>query len=361
MRARDEQPERDAGDGSNQAGHGALAEEEPADLAARRAERAQDANLGPALRHGDRERVVDDEHADEEREQARDVHHDRVGGGHRLELLPAPRRRIHLEPRPEQPAQLRLRLRDRPPRLQREVDAVERAPAAEHPLRRVDVHHREVPAERARQTARRHDPAHGERPLAERRAERDRPVHLEAVLLGELPRHHERVGLREEDERIVDHRLVGVLDVVLAQAAIAGHVDAEDQQLALAADPGVHHRLDHGHGHAHGRGRLHGLQHFLVEPGLARRDLQLGLAGDAVDGLVEGVQHALVGRVHADEHRHPQHDPGHRQHRPQDVLAEVRPADEAQEDHASASRPRRGGRRAARLFVDSCRPPSCRG
>ena len=48
----------------------------------------------------------------------------------------------------------------------------------------------------------------------------------------------------------------------------------------------------------------------LVEAGFARRHLQLGLAGNAVDGAVEGEQHALVRGVHADEHRHAQHDAG---------------------------------------------------
>ena len=40
---------------------------------ARRAERPQDADLRSPLRHGDRERVVDDEHPDEQREHARDA------------------------------------------------------------------------------------------------------------------------------------------------------------------------------------------------------------------------------------------------------------------------------------------------
>ena len=56
----------------------------------------------------------------------------------------------------------------------------------------------------------------------------------EAVLVGELLRDDDRVGLREEDQRIVDDRLVAALEVVVAQAAVAGHVDAEDQQVALA-------------------------------------------------------------------------------------------------------------------------------
>ena len=43
----------------------------------------------------------------------------------------------------------------------------------------------------------------------------------------------DRIGLRQEHQRIVDDRLVAAFEVVVAQAAIAGHVDAEDQQVAL--------------------------------------------------------------------------------------------------------------------------------
>ena len=56
------------------------------------------------------------------------------------------------------------------------------------------------------------------------------------VSLGELTRHDQRVRLRQEDERVVDDRLVGGFEVVVAKAAVAGHVDAEHQQAALTGD-----------------------------------------------------------------------------------------------------------------------------
>ena len=96
---------------------------------------------------------------------------------------------------------------------------------------------------------------------------------------------------------------------------------------------GVDDRFDDRHGDADRRARLHRLEHLFVEAGLARRHLQLGLAGDAIDGAREREQHALIRGVHADEHRDAEHDAGRRQQRPQDVLAEVRPADQAQQDH----------------------------
>ena len=125
--ARNQDAEPQARERSDQAGHRALAEKEPADLPARGAERAQDADLRPPFGHRNREGVVDDEHPDEQREHARDAHHDRVGREHLLELLPAARRRVDLEARAEQRRELLFGLRDRPARLDRQVDAIELA------------------------------------------------------------------------------------------------------------------------------------------------------------------------------------------------------------------------------------------
>ena len=55
-----------------------------------------------------------------------------------------------------------------------------------------------------------------------------------AVSIGELLRDDDRIGLREKHERIVDDGLVAALEIVVAQAAIARHVDAENQDVALA-------------------------------------------------------------------------------------------------------------------------------
>ena len=55
-------------------------------------ERAQDADLRPPLRDRDRERVVDDEHPDEQREQAGDLQRQRVDAEHRLEIARRGRR-----------------------------------------------------------------------------------------------------------------------------------------------------------------------------------------------------------------------------------------------------------------------------
>ena len=81
-----------------------------------------------------------------------------------------------------------------------------------------------------------HDAADGELLVAFDGAERDAAADREVVLVGELLRQDERIGLREKDQRIVDDRLVAALEIVVAQAAVAGHVDAEHQQVALARD-----------------------------------------------------------------------------------------------------------------------------
>ena len=153
--------------------HGALGKEEPPNLAARRAERTEDADLRPPLRHRDRERVVDDEHPDEEREGARDVHHQRVPA--RIDSAWLAARWPAAEPRSPgraAPRSSRWQFTMRRSPLHREIDAVERASAPEHLLRRVHVHHGQVAAERAGQSRRLHDAAHRELPLPLRGSQR---------------------------------------------------------------------------------------------------------------------------------------------------------------------------------------------
>jgi hypothetical protein len=167
-------------------------------------------------------------------------------------------------------------------------------------------------------------------------------------------RRDQRIGLREEHERVVNHRIIAALQVVIAEAAIAGHIDPENEQVALAFDPRVNDRFDHGDRHANGLRSLNLVQNRLVETGLAGAHLQFRLPGDPIDCAREREEHALIRGVHADEHRHPEYDPGDRQQCSQHVLSEVRPADQPDEDHgvtralpARCGRPRRPGRREA--------------
>ena len=114
-------------------------------------------------------------------------------------------------------------------------------------------------------------------------------------------------------------------------------------RLPSPALPELDDGLDDRHGDAHRGRRLHGLEHFFGKPGLAGRHLQFRLAGNPIDRAVEREEDALVGRVHADEHRDAEHDPGDREQRPQHVPPDVRPADEAQQVHGRRTLGR-GGR-----------------
>ena len=193
---------------SNDAGDGALAEEDPPDLRARGAERAQDADLRSAFGHGDRKRVVDDEHPDEEREEARDAHHQRERRDHRLELLAAPGRWLDLEPGAELHLERALDVGERRAWREGQIDAIERAPASEHLLSRVDVHDREIAAKGARQSRGRHHAADREGLITFDGAQRDPAAKTDAVTTRELTGQDDRIGLREEHQRVVDDGLV---------------------------------------------------------------------------------------------------------------------------------------------------------
>ena len=130
----------------------------------------------------------------------------------------------------------------------------------------------------------------------------------EVVSRRELVGDDDGIGLREKHERVVDDRLVAALEVVLAQAAIACHVDAENQDVALTGQPRRRRRLDDGHRHLHFGNRLDALEHLFGKPGLARRHLQLSRAGDAIDRSLEREEHRLIRRVHRDEHGDAEHD-----------------------------------------------------
>ena len=135
------------------------------------------------------------------------------------------------------------------------VDTIEPATAAEDLLCRVDIHHREAAAERARQA-----PGF----MMPRTVNCLRPsIVSRSILLlmpsrcscGEVRRDDQRIGLRQEDEGIVDDAFLAAFKIVIAKAAVAGHVYGEDQQTARIREGRIHDRFDHGHGHANVRDR----------------------------------------------------------------------------------------------------------
>ncbi len=86
---------------------------------------------------------------------------------------------------------------------------------------------------------------------------------------------------------------------------------------------GVRGRLYHGGGGFHLGKRSDALEDVLFEAGFTRGDLELGRAGDAIDGLVKCREHALIRGVHADEHGDTEYDSGHGEDHAQEVLARV--------------------------------------
>ena len=83
----------------DEAGDGALGEEQGADLGARGAQGAQDSDLRAALGHGDGEGIVDDEHPDEQGEEAGDAGDRGIDGQQRFELAAAAGRGLDGEAR----------------------------------------------------------------------------------------------------------------------------------------------------------------------------------------------------------------------------------------------------------------------
>ena len=134
------------------------------------------------------------------------------------------------------------------------------------------------------------------------------------------------IGLRDEDQRVVDDVFVGVVEIVVAEAAVAGHIDGDDEQLALSLDARLDFRFDHRRRGAHLAHGLHALQHVLVETGVAGRDLELRLAGDPVHGVAEGASTESFAVRMPTSSAMPSAMPAVVSTRAQQVLAEVGPA-----------------------------------
>src|SRR4029077_16524655 len=101
----------------------------------------------------------------------------------------------------------------------------------EYLLRRVYIHHGQVATESARHSGRAHDAAYSELSITGNGRQRKAAVHTELIALGKFLRNHQSVRLGQEDEGIVNNRFVRILQFVVAKAAVAGHVDAENQDV----------------------------------------------------------------------------------------------------------------------------------
>ena len=209
--------------------------------------------------------------------------------------------------------------------LQGKINAVEPTSPPKYFLRRIDIHHRQITTECRRQSAAFHDAAHGKR---------FRPLHGfheyfgidgKAIGFGKFTSHHQRIGLRKKYQRVVNHRLPTVFQIVIAQAAIAGHVHGQDQNVARSFQFGVNTRFNHWHRHTHFRNGLNLFQNLFGKTRLPGCDLKLGCTGNAIHCLMKSFQHRLIRSVHSNKYSHTQHNTHHSKYSAQPMFASILP------------------------------------
>ena len=223
------------------------------------------------------------------------------------------------------------------PGLQREIDPIERAAAPEHLLRCVDVHDREIAAEGLVNPVDFMMPRIVNCLFAFGGARAESAPEPNAVACRRTPSTPSASRAARGKQRVVDHRLFSSFQVVVAKAAVAGHVDTEHQQVALrrqcsvsttASITGTATRTSDADWTfsrmSSSKPASPALTCSSVLPAIGRRS-------------GERDEHALIGGVHADEHGDAEHDAGRRQHDPEHVLPEVRPADQSEQNHQDAA------------------------
>ena len=179
--------EEEAGDGRERADDQRLAEHGGHHLATRRADRPQRRELAHPLRDRDRDRVEDDERADEERDAAeaeQDLLDDPDEADVLRLLLHLRAHRPHLSGRRQQRPDLGRELRRRDVPLRGDADDVELADLVEELLRRLEVEDGDRRRADRGHGAELHDPGDGEELLRPARDDADRVARLVVLLVG---------------------------------------------------------------------------------------------------------------------------------------------------------------------------------
>ncbi len=320
-----------------------LGEDERQDHPPPRPDGAKNADLPPPLGDGNARGVGDEDETDDQRQQTEHGGHGLKRAHHVLELRGASRGAIRAVPRPERALELprdrlEIRARDRD-----DVHAIELSLLAEGLAGAVDVHDRDVPAERRRRPLRLEESTNRQLDSAAGGREIELGAALQQVSFGEFAREHDAVRLIEKDERVLDHfladRFVGA-DFLLAQ-----DVDTENRQrfasmLRIGEKPA---RFDERHGARHACDLFDRLELLFGKSGLARADGQRGLPGRRLDRLVEGGESRVVDDADGHEERHAESDPDGGENCPQRPRAKLRETDHADDSHApspSIRRPR---------------------
>jgi hypothetical protein len=316
--------------GAGQADDRPLGEEQPQDRPARHAERAQDADLAPAPGGRHREDVEDEEHRDEHRLPRSQGQRAAEVLDQHFHLGAALRRRVDRVTGAESGRQTLRTLVHLDGRIEKDVDAVEQPPAGEDVLGRVEIHQRDVAPERGRRPFRLDEAAHGERLVSVARLEAKRVVDRQSLARRELLGEADRVGLREEDERVVQNVLVA--EVPIADRTVPQEVDAEHHQRLLGLPRRLHDRLDDRLRGGDAGDRAHRLHGGFGDAGLPRRDLELRLPGDLVHRLPQRDAKRRGGQLDRDVDADPERHARQRQERDDPVLLEVGPGDPAQKE-----------------------------
>jgi hypothetical protein len=215
--------------------------------------------------------VVDDEEADDERDQPGDAHQHAQREEDVLGLPAVGCGLFDLRSAGEPRFDGRLHGDAVATRRDTHVDAIDTAGLAEEALGRWQIHQADAAAEQGGRTDGIDEPTHDECSQACRRGDRDVGVHADAVRLGESAAQRDRVGATDERE------LVGYLERAtwnLRLVLVVGEdVEPEDRE-ALAATVGERHETFDEAGRTRDPGEpAHGLDQVLGHAGAAVRDL----------------------------------------------------------------------------------------
>jgi hypothetical protein len=213
------------------------------------------------------------------------------------------------------------------------VDSVKPASSTKHVLSGINIHDGKAAAKRLVHSRRPHDPAHRKSLVAYGRVEKNLAIHFNATAGSKFPADHQRVGLGKKNKGIIDDRVVCFIHRVVAQAAVACHIDAEDKHRAFAGQTAVYGRFDNRHGNTHFRHCLNAFQNGLFESELTGCHLQLSRTRDLIDGVAECSLDGSIHGIHGHVDRNAKNDAGDCQGPPKDMTFEIGPAEQPEESH----------------------------
>ncbi len=251
------------------------------------------------MHHGDGNRVVDEVHADEDRQIADEIEAVLELGDHGLHLpRPAGRGVDHIS--------LRKRARDGLPDgfqvfslPEAHVDSIDTPIFTEGHLCGIDIHDRQISSHGLCRTLGVEDTPDAECLDPFDRLHLNLLVNGKALTIGHGFGNENRVGLCQEQERVGD---IGAFpgNAVIPHLGVHENVHPQDHHGSFLAGDEHAVRFNHRHGVLDSGNILHLLQERLGEPRLGPGDLKFGFPGHAGKGILEGEQDTSVN--HPDGH-----------------------------------------------------------